>query len=331
MFESIGLPYLDRRVPADVARLVSGPAGSVAVAVVLLCLPLLMAPSWLFMLGVAFANSLAVLSVSVLIRYGGEVSIGHSVFVAAGAYAVAILEARWGLSLWVSLPAGVAAGVLLGIAFAWPSRRLSGIYLAVTTMALALALPELIDAGDAWTGGYEGLYVARKVVPFGAIGLQRYYVALLLLFAGVYALARLRESRQGMALLLARSHPAAAEAFGTRRTWARIAAMAVSTGLAAAAGAALAYASATVSPSGFTLWTAIFLLVGSVVSFYGLSLIRALVGGGFLTLVPQFLSNAGAWIPVFYGCALLAVILAGHVAPRVRAAVERRDSRRRGA
>ncbi|HYD64457.1 branched-chain amino acid ABC transporter permease [Azospirillum sp.] len=324
MSEIAGLPHVDRRAPGDVLRLAAGPAGSVALAAVLLALPLLVAPSWLFTLGIAFANSLGVLSVSVLVRYGGEVSIGHSVFAAAGAYTVAILEKHYGVSLWISLPLAVTVGVLLGIAFAWPSRRLSGIYLAVTTMALALALPEVIDAGDAWTGGYEGLYVAQAVVPLAPVGLQRYYVALLLLFAGVYALARLRESRQGMALLLARSHPAAADAFGTRRAWARIAAMAISTGLAAAAGASMAYASATVSPSGFTLWSAVFLLVGSVVSFYGLTLGRALVGGAFLTLVPQVLAGSGAWIPVFYGCALLAVILVGHFAPKIRGWIESR-------
>lgn len=324
MSESIGLLHSDKRSPSEALRLLRGPALSAALAVALLGLPLVVAPSWLFTLGICFANSLGVLSVSMLVRYGGEVSIGHSVFAAAGAYTVAILEVRFGVPLWVSLPLAVAVGALLGMAFAWPSRRLSGIYLAVTTMALALALPEVINAADAWTGGYEGLYVAQAVLPAAPMGLQRYYVALLLLFAGVYALARLRESRQGMALLLARSHPAAADAFGTRRTWARVSAMAISAGIAGAAGGSMAYASATVSPSGFTLWSAIFLLVGSVVSVYGLTLGRALIGGAFLTLVPQMLASSGAWIPIFYGCALLAVILAGHYAPKLRSLVERR-------
>lgn len=303
----------------SVARPLSGAVVTAALAGALALLPLAVAPSWLFTFGICFANALGVLSVSFLVRYGGEVSIGHSVFMAAGAYTVAIMEKQFGIPLWLSLPVAVAVGAVLGLAFAWPSRRLSGIYLAVTTMALALALPEIIDAGDAWTGGYEGLYVATPLLSFAPMGLQRYYVALVLLIAGAYALARLRESRQGMALLLARSHPAAADAFGTRRVWARMATMAISAAIAATAGAALAYASATVSPSGFTLWSSIFLLVGSVVSFYGLTLGRALIGGAFLTLVPQLLASSGAWIPVFYGCALLAVILAGHYAPRLRA------------
>lgn len=303
------------------SRLASLPAWltpTVATAAVLALLPLFLGNSWLFMLGICFANSIGVLSVSFLVRYGGEVSIGHSFFAAVGAYTVAILETRLGLPLPLSLPLAVAFGVLLGICFAWPSRKLSGIYLAVSTMALALALPEIINNADGFTGGFEGLYVSKPAVPGIAIGLQRYYVALLALAAAAWAVARLRRSRQGLALLLARSHPAAADAFGTRRVWARISVMAISCGIAALSGAMLAFASSTVSPSGFTLWSAIFLLVGSVVSFYGLTLPRALIGGAFLTLVPQVLSASGAWIPVFYGMALIAVILLGHYAPKLR-------------
>lgn len=295
-----------------------------ATVFVLALLPLLFGGSWLFTLGVCFANSIGVLSVSLLVRYGGEVSIGHSFFAAIGAYTVAILETRLGIPFLLSLPLAVVLGALLGICFAWPSRNLSGIYLAVSTMALALALPEIINNADGFTGGFEGLYVSKPAVPGIAMGLQRYYLALLALVFATWAVARLRLSRQGMALLLARSHPAAADAFGTRRVWARISVMAISCGIAALSGATLAFASSTVSPSGFTLWSAIFLLVGSVVSFYGLTLPRALIGGAFLTLVPQVLSGSGAWIPVFYGAALIAVILIGHYAPKLRETLKRR-------
>ncbi|MDH7785577.1 branched-chain amino acid transport system permease protein [Ochrobactrum sp. 19YEA23] len=314
---------------SDMMLLFGGRPAAVVLALVLIVLPLIVAPSWLFILGICYANSLGVLSVSFLVRYGGEVSIGHAVFMAAGAYTVAILEKHYGVSIWISLPLAVIIGAGLGMAFAWPSRKLSGIYLAVTTMALALALPEIIDAGDRWTGGYEGLYVSQWLLPFGTLNMQRYYFALVLLLAGAYVLVRLRQSRQGMAMLLARTHPAAADAFGTRKGWARISAMAISAALASTSGAALAYASATVSPSGFTLWSSIFLLVGSVVSLYGLTLGRALIGGAFLTLIPQILASQGAWIPVFYGTALLAVILIGYHAPRMKAAFDRRRAARR--
>ncbi len=305
-------------------RALSGRGATYALIVALLLLPFLVQGSWIYTLGICFANSIGVLAVSVLVRYGGEVSIGHGVFAAVGAYTVAILEHRLGVSLLVSLPLALVLGVLFGICFAWPSRNLSGIYLAVSTMALALALPEIINNADEWTGGFQGLYVSHPVIPGVEMSLQRYLLPLAILIGVAYSLDCLRRSRQGMTLLLARSHPAAADAFGTRRVWARMSVMGISCGIAALSGAALAFSSSTVSPSGYTLWSSIFLLVGSVVSFYGLTLPRALLGGAFLTLVPQLLSGSGAWIPVFYGLALLAVILAGHFAPKVKAMLRHR-------
>ncbi len=291
---------------------------------ILTALPFLVGGSWTFTLGLCFANSIGVLAVSFLVRYGGEVSIGHTFFTALGAYAVGVLDTRFGVSLWASVPLALLLGVSLGIAFAWPSRNLHGIYLAVTTLALALAVPEMINNLDWITGGYEGLYVSTPLVPGVEMGLQRYYLGLAMLVAVAAAVARFRLSRQGMTLLLAKTHPAAADAFGTRRVWARIAVMGISGGIGALCGATLAFSGSTVSPGGFTFWQAIFLLVGSVVSFYGLSLVRVLIGGAFVTLVPQLLSASGAWIPVFYGLSLLGMILLGHYLPRIQKRLARR-------
>jgi branched-chain amino acid transport system permease protein len=91
--------------------------------------------------------------------------------------------------------------------------------------------------------------------------------------------------------------------------------MALSAGIAAIAGSLLSFSSSTVSPNSFTLWTSIFLLVGSVVSLYSLSLIGSLVGGLFLTLVPLLLAGAGNWVPILYGGALLAVVLGANALP----------------
>ena len=291
---------------------------------ILTALPFLVGGSWTFTLGLCFANSIGVLAVSFLVRYGGEVSIGHTFFTALGAYAVGVLDTRFGVSLWASVPLALLLGVSLGIAFAWPSRNLHGIYLAVTTLALALAVPEMINNLDWITGGYEGLYVSTPLVPGVEMGLQRYYLGLAMLVAVAAAVARFRLSRQGMTLLLAKTHPAAADAFGTRRVWARIAVMGISGGIGALCGATLAFSGSTVSPGGFTFWQAIFLLVGSVVSFYGLSLVRVLIGGAFVTLVPQLLAASGAWIPVFYGLSLLGMILLGHYLPRIQKRLARR-------
>jgi branched-chain amino acid transport system permease protein len=201
-----------------------------------------------------------------------------------------------------------------GFVFAFPSRRLSGIYLAVATMALALALPEILTGFEKITGGFEGLYIALDVLPGISKALQRYYVTLAVLCLVCLALAQFRRSPQGMALLMARAQPRAAEAIGITGSWARISIFALSAALASLAGALLAFASSTVSPNSFTFWSGIFLLVGSVVSLNGLSLPAALAGGAFITLVPTYLAHAGDWVPILYGVALIIVTLAANTA-----------------
>ena len=283
-----------------------------ALLALLIMAPLVAGGFLVYSLSLCFANALAVLSVSVLVRYGGEVSIGHSFFVALGAYTVAIVEHRFALSVMVSLPLAVVLGAVAGFVFAFPSRRLSGIYLAVATMALALALPEILIGFEKITGGFEGLYIARDLVPGVSKPLQRYYLALAILGIVCLALAQFRRSPQGMALLMARAQPRAAEAIGITKSWARISVFALSAALASMAGALAGFASSTVSPNSFSFLSGIFLLVGSVVSLNGLSLSAALAGGAFITLVPTYLAHAGDWVPVLYGAALIVVSLAAN-------------------
>lgn len=283
-----------------------------ALMALLIMAPLVAGGFLVYSLSLCFANALAVLSVSVLVRYGGEVSIGHSFFVALGAYTVAIVEHRYGLSVLVSLPVAVVLGAVAGFIFAFPSRRLSGIYLAVATMALALALPEILIGFEKITGGFEGLYIARDLIPGASKALQRYYLALAALCIVCLALAQFRRSPQGMALLMARAQPRAAEAIGITKSWARISVFTLSAALASMAGALAGFASSTVSPNSFTFFSGIFLLVGSVVSLNGLSLAAALAGGAFITLVPTYLAHAGDWVPVLYGAALILVSLAAN-------------------
>lgn len=294
-----------------------------AVVLLLMLVPLAGGGYWTYTLGLSFANAIAIIAVSFLVRYGGEVSIGHGVFVAAGAYTVAILEKYYGISLMGALPVAAVVGAALGLVFAFPSRHLSGVYLSVTTMALALALPELLLHFSSISGGYEGLYVKLDALPGISKAHQRYYLPLVALVAVVVLLGHFRRSRQAMSLLLIRTSIPAAESFGVRRSWARLSCMATSAAIAAVAGSLLSFSSSTVSPNSFTLWTSIFLLVGSVVSMYSLSIIGAVVGGMFLTMVPMALAGAGDWVPILYGGALLAVVLGVNALPaKLRAKVE---------
>src|SRR5690242_7689989 len=113
-------PISSRRGHLDVMRL-----SLLALLVLLIIVPLVAGGFLVYSLSLCFANALAVLSVSVLVRYSGEVSIGHSFFVALGAYTVAIVEHQFGFSVLVSLPVATVLGAAAGFVFAFPSRRLS--------------------------------------------------------------------------------------------------------------------------------------------------------------------------------------------------------------
>jgi len=282
-------------------------------------LPFVLSGFWIYSIGLALANAIGVLSVSILVRFSGEVSIGHNFFMAAGAYTVAILEKRWGVPFYLSIFVAMFAGLLLGLVFAYPSRTLSGIYLAVATMALGLSVPEILLQWSSLTGGFEGLYVSGKLTAKLSKDLQQYYVALVVIVGAVYAVKHLRHSRQGLALLITRYHPRAAEAFGVSVSWARLSVMGISGAVAGLAGGTLAFVSSTVSPNSFSFWTAIFLLVGSVASAYALSLPAVVFGAAVITLVPQYFATAGEWVPIFYGATLLIVILCSNLgAPVLR-------------
>ena len=297
--------------------------GGVVGLLALIVLPLIAGGYWTFTLGLCFANAIAIISVSFLVRYAGEVSIGQGVFAAAGAYTVAIVERYFGLSLLASLPIAAVVGAVLGLLFAFPSRNISGIYLSVATLALALALPEVLLHFSTVTGGYEGLYVKLDALPGVPKELQRYYLPLVGLILVVLLLRHFRRSRQAMALLLIRTSSHAAESFGVRRSWARLSCMALAAAIAAIGGALIAFSSSTVSPNSFTLWTSIFLLVGSVVSLYSLSIVGSIIGGLFLTMMPLLMAGAGDWVPILYGGALLAVVLGVNALPAsVRARLE---------
>ncbi|HEV7337525.1 MAG TPA: branched-chain amino acid ABC transporter permease [Bosea sp. (in: a-proteobacteria)] len=304
--------------------------GQIEVVAVLIfaALPFWLSNFWTYTLSLTLANAILILSVSFLIRYGGEVSIGQNFFAAGGAYAVAILQTRYGIPFPVGAMVGAAAGVLTGLIFSWPSRNLSGVYLSVATLALGLCVPEILLQWSSLTGGFEGLYVEPNLVPGVASGVQQFYVALAGLGITVIALARFRGSRFGLALLTARYNPKAAEAFGMSLPHVRLLVFAISSGIAGFGGSVLAFASSTVSPNSFSFLTSVYLLVGAVVSLYSTRMIAAVVGGMFITLVPLLMSEYGEIVPIIYGLALFVVIyMANIVVPAAQAAIRRRKAR----
>ncbi len=301
---------------------------SVATVLGLVLVPAWASGYWLYSASLLLSQSVAVLSISFLIRFSGEVSIGHNFFVAVGAYTVAILQNAIGLPFIVGVPVAVFLSMAAGLVFAWPSRGLSGVYLVVATLALGLCVPEVLLYWSDLTGGYEGLFLDSTVVPGVSVELQQYYVALLAIIVAAFVVHRFRHSRIGLAILASRDHPHVAASFGMTNVTARLTVFAMSAAIAGLSGAVLAFTTSMVSPNGFTFWNAVTLLVGAVVSLYATRIYAAVIGAAFISLVPQVLSDYGPLISIIYGVALVGVILLSNVVvPQLIARIRRRRGR----
>src|SRR5436305_14112017 len=142
---------------------------SLAVLLLLLLTPLFVKNFIIFRLTTVLIYAIAVLALNILTGGSGQFSLGQSAFYALGAYTSAILIEHAGMNYALTLPiAGVicfGAGFLFGL----PALRLSGVYLALATFALATAMPQLLKLGfiEHWTGGVQGLVVTKPDAPFG--------------------------------------------------------------------------------------------------------------------------------------------------------------------
>ncbi len=281
----------------------------------------------MYSVSLMLAYSIAILSISFMIRFSGEVSIGHNFFIAVGAYTVAILQTSFGVPFLGGIVVAIILSVLMGIVFAWPSRGLSGVYLSVVTLALGLCVPEILLYWSEVTGGFEGLFIDSQAIPGLGTETQQYYVALIALCLASFVVYRFRHSRIGLAILTARDHPHASASFGMTTGMARISVFAVSAAIAGFGGAILGFTTSMVSPNSFTFWNSVTLLVGSVVSLYSTRIYGAVIGAAFITVLPQVLSNYGQIISIIYGMALLGIIATSNllIPSLVRALRQRRN------
>ncbi|HEY1360968.1 MAG TPA: branched-chain amino acid ABC transporter permease [Xanthobacteraceae bacterium] len=266
-----------------------------------------------FQLTMAMVYGMAILGLNILTGFNGQFSLGHSAFFALGAYTSAIMIESLGVTAYWTLPAAGAACFVLGILFGLPALRLEGIYLALATFALAIAMPQILKLTplEPWTGGVQGIVISRPEVPFG-LPLNEdqwlYYLTLAVGLALAWGAANLLDSRSGRAMLAIRDNPIAARAMGINLSLYKTLAFGVSAFYTGVAGALGALAVGFVAPDSFTFVLAIGLFVGLVVGGVG-SIPGALFGGLFVLFVPNFAEQISKGLAgAVYGVILILVI-----------------------
>lgn len=232
----------------------------------------------------------AISSIILLTGYSGQVSLGQGAFLAIGAYGAAVFRNTYhfpiAATFFVAIICAAIAGAILGIAAA----RLTGPYLAGTTLALALGIPSIANQFKIF-GGEQGLLFDVGFAPkFLGESFTQYkwffWIALSLALISTWILQNLLRSRYGRTWRAIRINRTAAQLQGINAPRKQVLAFTLSAAVAGLAGAMLAMTISTVSPSAFPLTLSFSILTGAVIS--GIATLPGVVIGAFtLVVVPE--------------------------------------------
>lgn len=221
----------------------------------LLCLPAVVNPYVLYLVNMIFIYSILAVGLNLLLGYAGQFAFANVAFFGIGAYTTGLLQVKLGLSYWLALPlSGLCTG-LIGVVIGLPALRLSGLYLAIVTLAFTQLTQWVMIHWDRFTfgaGGFKTPALSFGVLPWrseqGVYYLSLGVGALLVLVAW-----NVTRSKIGRAWVALRDSEVAAQALAIDLAYYKTMAFAVSACYAGLAGSLHAAALRYVSPEGYDL------------------------------------------------------------------------------
>jgi branched-chain amino acid transport system permease protein len=285
-------------------------AGGIALV---LLLPFAVKNFFVFQITLALIYAIAILGLNLLTGFNGQFSLGHSAFYGIGAYIAAIMMDQGAIAYYWTLPAAGVTCLVVGFLFGLPALRLEGIYLALATFALAVAMPQILKSSplEPWTGGVQGIVISKPDAPYGlplSPDQWLYFFTLAVALVMYFCATQLVASRTGRALIAIRDNPVAASAMGINVSLYKSLTFGVSAFYTGIAGALGAIAIQFVAPDSFTFVLAIALFVGLVVGGVG-SIAGTLFGGFFILFVPNFAEQVSKGLAgAVYGVILILLI-----------------------
>jgi branched-chain amino acid transport system permease protein len=265
---------------------------------------------------------IALIGLNILTGYTGQISLGHGAFMAVGGYTTAILMADHGVKDIWTIPAAALLTGVVGFLFGLPALRLSGLYLALATFAIAVSTPAVIKRFEDFTGGGGGINLfgipelTASLTPVTVLGQELqfndwlYYLCWSVALVGYVLAWLLLRGRTGLALRALRDSETAAQSSGVSLPLYKTLAFGVSAAYAGVAGSLFAIATTFVNPDTFPIALSILLLVGVVVGGLG-SLVGVIAGAVFIQFLPiwsQDISKSPGAPAVVSGVLLIALM-----------------------
>ncbi|HET7572402.1 MAG TPA: branched-chain amino acid ABC transporter permease [Gaiellaceae bacterium] len=262
-------------------RLLPGLSASLAGAVVLALLPFALSEFHTALAAQVGIFFVAVLGLNILTGYSGQISIGHGAFMAIGGYTTAILSRDHHTNLVLTMLAAFAICFVFGLLLGLPALRLSGVYLALATFALAVSVPQVALKFDRFLGGSNGVQSRETVSHTWLYGAS--WTAAAVLFVVAWLLLR---GRVGRAFRAIRDSEVAAVSAGIALPIYKTLAFGISAAYAGVAGSLFVMGTnGFAQPNEFDVVLSLQLLVGAAVAGLG-SLWGIPVGAAFVALLP---------------------------------------------
>ena len=262
---------------------------------------------------VGFAGIHILLStgLNILMGYAGQISLGHAAFWGFGAYISGVLTAKFGWPPVLGLVASVFGTSVLALAIGLPALRLKGHYLAMATLGVGIIAHTLFVQFSGLTGGPSGLVD----VPSFSLGpitvgspVENYYFIWGWVAVGSLVALNLRTSRVGRALNAIKGGDVAAECIGVDTYKYKVIVFVLSAVYAAVAGTLYVHYINFAAPDTFGFMNSVLILtmvvVGGIGSFWG-----PVIGGGILTVLPEYLREYEGLDVVLYGAILVGVMM----------------------
>jgi branched-chain amino acid transport system permease protein len=275
-------------------------AALLAVVAAAVVLPLFVSGFRLFQFSQVLIYAIALLGLNLLTGYNGQFSLGHGAFYGIGAYTAAVMIDRWSIGYGWTIPAAGIVCLVVGFLFGRPALRLEGLYLALATFSLALAVPQVLKYFEDWTGGSQGIVLSKPKAPLHLPLTEDQWLYFLTLGVAIllFVLAsNLLAGRTGRAIVAIRDNHIAAEAMGINNALYKSVIFGVSAAYTGIAGALSAIVIAFVAPDSFDVFLSITLLTGIVIGGFG-TISGAIYGALFIQFVPnwaQDISKAAPW------------------------------------
>ena len=226
--------------------------------VIVLAAPLALDTFYLGEVSLVFIYAIAGIGLMLLVGYTGLVSLGHAAFLAIGAYTHAWLLTQ-GLPFPVALTGATLLSALVGAIVGIPALRMTGIYLAVATLAFAIIVERVIEHWESVTGGFRGMAVpVATLFGFDMTDPMAFYYLCLAVLVGalVFALNLLR-SPAGRAMIAIRDSEISAQSMGINLATTKTVAFALSAAFTGLAGGLFSHRIGYLAPDSFTLLTSI--------------------------------------------------------------------------